>query len=73
MVATVVSTIVTSPMAIGATIAGCLILAVMMLLSDDNSRPRIALFSRHIAVFLIPLLVVFGFLAIIWAAGILTA
>jgi len=68
----VISTLTASALAVGITIAGCVVLAVVMFLSDDGRKPVLALFSRHVMVFIAPLLIVFAYLVIIWGAKILT-
>ena len=61
-----------SELAVGVTIGGCVILAVIMFLSDDQRRPLLALFSRNVFIFTAPLLIVFAYLVVIWGAKILT-
>jgi hypothetical protein len=70
--AIVVSAIAASSLAVGITIAGCVIVAVFTFLSNDGRRPVLALFSRNLMVFMIPLLIIFTYLVIIWVAKVLT-
>ncbi len=71
MDASVFSTFAASDLAVGATVGGCIVLAVIMFLSDDRRKPIIALFSRNVFNFTVPLLIVFAYLGVIWAAKIL--
>ncbi len=73
MVTTVVSLIIATSAVVGTIMAGCVAFAIIMFLSDDGRKPRLALFSRNITIFLVPLGIVFVFLTIMWAARILTA
>jgi hypothetical protein len=61
-----------SSLAVGVTIAGCVILAVVMFLSDDKRKPVLSILSRHIMVFMVPFLIIFAYLVIIWGAKILS-
>jgi hypothetical protein len=72
VVAVVLSSVFNSDLTIGVAIAACIVLAIVNLLTDDESKPGLALFSRRVTVFLLPLLIIFAFSAIIWGAGILT-
>ena len=72
MAVTLFSFMSASDAVIGSVIAGCVLLTVVMFLSDDKRRPSLNLFSRNIAVFMGPLLIVFTYLVVIWGAKILT-
>ncbi len=67
----VISPLAASDLAVGAAIGGCVVLAVIMFLSDDRRKPVLALFSRNVFTFTVPLLIVFAYLVVIWAAKIL--
>jgi hypothetical protein len=73
LVATLFSFISATGAVIGSTIAGCVVLVVIMFLSDDKRKPSLILFSRHVAVFVAPLLIVFAYLVLIWGSKILTS
>jgi hypothetical protein len=68
----VMSSAVASGLIVGVAVAGCVVLAVIMVASDDTKRQQMALFSRHINVLMVPLLMVFAYIVIIWGAKILT-
>jgi hypothetical protein len=68
----VISALTASELAVGVTIVGCVILAIIMFLSEDKRRPVLALFSRNVLIFTAPLLIVFAYLVVIWGAKILT-
>ena len=70
--AIVMSNLAASDLVVGFTIAGCVILAVIMFLTEDQRRPVLALFSRNTFILAVPLFVVFAYLVVIWAAKILT-
>ena len=70
--AIVISNLAASDLVVGFTIAGCVILAVIMFLTEDQRRPVLALFSHNTFILAVPLFVVFAYLVVIWAAKILT-
>jgi hypothetical protein len=61
-----------SGLTVGIAIAVCVVLAVAAVLTEGNSRERVALFSRNATLVLLPLLVCFAYLVVIWGAKILT-
>jgi hypothetical protein len=63
---------VTSSAVVAATMVGCVALAVLSFLCDDDRNPVLAVLSRGAATFLVPLVAVSGFLAISWLASFLT-
>ncbi len=71
MVITVVSSVIASDIIINITVAGCMVFAVTAVLSDEKRRPTFALLSRHITVFMIPLVILFAYTTIVWLARIM--
>jgi bacteriorhodopsin len=71
LVTTVISSTIASDILINIVVVGCVVFAVLMVLSDERRRPALALLSRHVTVFMIPLLSLFAYIAIIWGAKIL--
>lgn len=71
MVTTVVSSAIPSGIVIGVVVAGCVVLAVIMVLTDERRRATLARLSRSFTVFTIPLLILFIYIAIVWGAKIL--
>jgi hypothetical protein len=72
LAATLFSFRIASDAVIASAIAGCVILAVMVILCDDKRRLSFNLFSRNIVVFMVPLLIVLAYLVLVWGAKILT-
>jgi hypothetical protein len=69
---TVVSTAIATSAIIAAAIVGCLVFAVIMVLSDDKHRSSLARLSGYSWVYLVPLLIMFVYIVLIWGAKILT-
>ena len=63
MVSTVITTAITAS-AGGIAVIGLIVLLVTRELADASEQPAIQLFSRHLAVFAMPLLVAFAFIVI---------
>jgi hypothetical protein len=72
LAATLFSFKIASDAVIGSAIVGCVILALIAFISEDKRRPSLILFSRNIVVFMVPLLIVFAYLVLVWGAKILT-
>jgi len=61
-----------SPVVTGAvTVVGCVVFVVITELTDENRWPALAHINRYFTVYLIPLLFLFAYLAIVWAARIM--
>jgi uncharacterized PurR-regulated membrane protein YhhQ (DUF165 family) len=72
LITTIVSSAIASAIVIGVAVAGCIVFTVIAELTDEKQRPALALFSRHVTVFMIPLLSLFAYIVILWAAKIIT-
>jgi|WetSurMetagenome_2_1015567.scaffolds.fasta_scaffold452065_2 hypothetical protein len=72
MIANVISLGIMSNIVAGVVVACCVILTVVTELTNDTGRPTITSFSRHINVFVIPLLSVVVYVFFIWGAKIVT-
>ena len=68
MNATVISFLVPTNIIVGIAMVGCVLLAVFMVVSDDNKASTLIRLSRNITGFVFPLMVVFTFLFIVWVA-----
>ena len=71
MVTTIISSTIASDILINIAVVGCVAFAVLMVLSDEKRRPSLTLLSRHVTVFIIPLLFLFSYITVIWGAKIL--
>ena len=72
MVTTVISSTVVSDLVIGIASAGCIVFSIVMVLSDEEKWPTLALLNRSLTAFTIPLLILFTYITINWVANILT-
>ena len=68
MNATVISFLVPTNMIVGIAMASCVLLAVFMVISDDDKAPILIRLSRNVTTFVFPLMLVFVFLFIVWVA-----
>ena len=68
----IMSSSLASALSIGIAVAGCLVVTVIMVLSDDQRKPALALFTRNLGIFMVPLLLLFGYIVVIWGARIFT-
>jgi hypothetical protein len=59
MTTTIFSNVFTSNYVAAAAVGACIILAVIKYLTDFQKKPVIGLLSRHVVVFMVPLLIVF--------------
>jgi hypothetical protein len=57
----------------GIIVAGCLVLAVIRVLSDGKSRPVITRLCTFSFFFMIPLLILFAYIVVMWVARNLAA
>ncbi len=69
---TVMDPAVGSALISGIAVAGVLVCAVILVLSDDARKSKLFAFNQSLNTFTIPLLYAFAYIAIIWAARILT-
>jgi hypothetical protein len=51
---------------VGIAVACCVVLAAIMVLSDDKRKPVLALFNNNITAFMVPLFVMFIYVFITW-------
>jgi hypothetical protein len=72
LVATAISSLISSSYVVGAAVGGCLLLGVIMVLTDDKRRPVLARLSTYSSVFIVPLLILIVYIVLIWGARILT-
>lgn len=73
MVTFVISQLLVTNISVLSGVAGCLAFLVIIVLSNDQGKPGLELFARKLEIFLIPLLMVFSYLAFLWAVKILTS
>lgn len=65
MVTTIISSLAVSTLVVGTAVAGCLIFAVIMVLTDERKGSALAVLNRSLIAFIIPLLVLFTYLAVV--------
>jgi hypothetical protein len=71
LVTTVISSVIGSGFITGVAVGGFIVFLVISELTDVRQRPALALLSRSFAVFMIPLLILFAYIVIMWVARIL--
>ena len=72
MIITVVSSAIASDLVVGIAIVASIAFAIISELTDVSQKPPLALLSRYFAVFMVPLLILFAYIVIMWVARILT-
>ena len=71
MITTIISSLAASTLVVGTVVAGCLIFAVIMVLTDERRGSALAVLNRSLIAFIIPLLILFTYLAFILGTTIL--
>jgi hypothetical protein len=50
----------------GIAVACCVVLAIIMVLTDGEHKPVLTLFNNNVTAFMVPLFVMFVYISIIW-------
>jgi hypothetical protein len=72
MISFVVSQLVVSRLSMVLGTIGLVTLLALIVLANDREKPGLEPLSKNATVFLIPMLMVFGYLVLLWAVRILT-